>query len=128
MARADRQTADELVPDNVIPRGDLPPLRYRDLPPPVPIAKMIGPSLILAGLALGSGELVIWPYITYKSQFVFLWAALVGVATQYFLNMEITRWTLATGESTITGFARLSRRWAGILLVLNIVPWILPAW
>jgi hypothetical protein len=128
MARADNQTADELVPDDVIPHGHLPPLRYRDLPPPVPVAKMIGPSLILAGLALGSGELIIWPYITYKSQFVFFWAALLGVATQYFINMEITRWTLATGESAITGFARLSRHWASVFLVLNIVPWILPAW
>jgi hypothetical protein len=128
MSGAQGPVADQFVPDDVIPHGHLPPLRYRDLPPPVSVVRMIGPSLILAGLALGSGELVIWPYITYKSQFVFFWAALLGVATQYFINMEITRWTLATGESAITGFARLSRHWAGVFLVLNIVPWILPAW
>ena len=128
MARADGPTVGEFVPDDVIPHGHLPPLRYRDLPPPVSVLRMIGPSLILAGLALGSGELVIWPYITYKSQFIFFWAALLGVGTQYFINMEITRWTLATGESAITGFARLSRHWAGVFLVLNIVPWVLPAW
>jgi len=38
---------------------------------------------------------------------VLLWAALVGVSLQFFLNMEIERWTLATGETAIAGFARL---------------------
>lgn len=83
---------------------------------------------MLAGLALGSGEFVLWPFITYKSGFVFFWACLVGVVTQFFVNMEITRWALATGESAVTGFARLSKHWAGIFLFLNIVPWMIPAW
>jgi len=118
----------DMVSDNVVPHGTLPPLRYRDLPAPVPLRKMIGPGIILAGLALGSGEFVLWPYITYKSQFVFFWACLLGVTTQYFLNMEITRWTLATGESAITGFIRLSKHWAWVFLLMNTVPYVIPAW
>jgi hypothetical protein len=110
------------------PQGDLPPLRVRDLPDPVPLRRMIGPSIMLAGLALGSGEFIFWPYITYKIGFTFIWACLIGVVTQYFLNMEITRWALATGESAITGFARLSKHWAGLFLFLNTVPWMIPAW
>lgn len=123
-------TSDSLaeVPDSVIPRGALPPLRYRDLPEPVPLVKMIGPGIILAGLALGSGEYVFWPFLTYQSKFVFFWAAMVGVVTQYFLNLEITRWSLATGESAITGFVRINRHLAAVFLVLNIIPWMLPAW
>lgn len=120
--------AEKTVPDDVIPAGTLPPLRYRDMPEPVPLRRMIGPSLILAGLALGSGEYVLWPYITYKTQFVFFWACLLGVATQYFINMEISRWTLATGESAITGFVRLSKPLAWVFLAFNILPWIIPAW
>ena len=123
-----QQDRDDVVPDEVIPRGTLPPLRWRDLPEPVPLLRMIGPGIMLAGLALGSGEFIFWPYITYKSQFIFFWACLLGVTTQYFLNMEITRWTLATGESAITGFCRMSRHWAWVFLILNIVPWIIPAW
>jgi hypothetical protein len=118
----------ENVPDSVIPHGTLPPLEYRDLPEPISLRKMIGPSIMLAGLALGSGEFILWPYITYKSQFIFFWACVLGVTTQYFLNMEITRWTLATGESAITGFCRMSRHWAWVFLLLNIIPWILPGW
>lgn len=120
--------ASEIVPESVIPAGALPPLRYRDVPEPIPIWRMIGPSVILAGLALGSGEYVLWPYITFKSQFVFFWACLVAVFTQYFLNLEIMRWTLATGESTLIGLMRLNRWTAPVFLVLNIVPWMIPAW
>jgi len=120
--------ADDLVPDQVIPHGALPPLKYRDLPEPVPLWRMIGPSIMLAGLALGSGEFILWPKLTYLSGFVFFWACLLGVSTQYLINMEIARWTLATGESAITGFCRLNRHWAWVFLFLNIVPWIIPAW
>ena len=121
-------SGEELVPDLHLPRGTLPPMRFRDLPEPVSWRKMIGPSLMLAGLALGSGEFILWPYITYKAGFVFFWACMLGVCTQFFLNMEITRWTLVTGESAITGFCRLSRHWAWIMLLLNILPWAWPGW
>lgn len=117
-----------LVPDEVIPHQHLPPLRYRDMPAAIPWTRMVGPSLILAGLALGSGEYVFWPHIVYKSGFVFFWACLLGVVTQYFLNMEIERWTLVTGETAITGFCRLSRQWAWVMLVMNIIPWAWPGW
>ena len=119
---------EEHVPNSVVPHGDLPPLRWRDLPPPIPLRNMIGPSIILAGLALGSGEFVLWPYITYKTGFVLFWACMLGVVTQYFMNMEITRYSLATGESVITGFCRISKHFAGIFLAFNIIPWMIPAW
>ena len=119
---------EDLVPDEVIPHKTLPPLRYRDLPEAPVWTALVGPSVILAGLALGSGEFVFWPYITYRSGFVFFWACLLGVITQYFINLEIERWTLATGESAITGFCRLSRWWAPVMLLLNILPWIWPGW
>jgi hypothetical protein len=119
---------DNLVPDSLLPHGQLPPLKYRDLPEPIPIRQMVGPSIILAGLALGSGEFIFWPKLTFQSGFGFFWACLLGVVTQYFINMEIARWTLATGESAITGFCRLNKHWAWVFLVCNIVPWMIPAW
>ncbi len=89
---------------------------------------MVGPSIMLAGLALGSGEFILWPRIAYASGFVFFWAALLGMITQFFVNMEIERWTLATGESALAGFSRLSWHWSWIFLILNIVPWAWPGW
>ena len=128
MDKIDAPATDQFVPDHIIPHRYLPPLKYRDLPQPISWTKMVGPSIMLAGLALGSGEFILWPYITYKTGFVFFWACMLGVMTQYFLNMEIERWTLATGESAITGFCRLNKHWAWIMLLLNIVPWAWPGW
>ena len=128
MDTSEKSPVDEIVPDTVIPHGNLPPLRYREMPKPILLRRMVGPSIILAGLSLGSGEFILWPYITYQSQFIFFWACLLGVTTQYFINMEVTRWTLATGESAITGFARLSRHWVWIFLVANTIPYVIPAW
>jgi len=119
---------EEFVPDSVFPHHNLPPLKYRDMPNPISWKKMVGPSIMLAGLSLGSGEFIIWPHIVYKAGFIFFWACVLGVITQFFLNMEIERWTLVTGESAITGFCRLSKHWAWIMLVLNILPWAWPGW
>ena len=92
------------VPHEVIPCDRLPAGQYRDLPEPPHWRKLVGPSILLLGLSLGSGEFVLWPYITYKFGFAVFWACMVGVLTQYFINMEIERWTLATGETAVTGF------------------------
>jgi len=119
---------EELVPHDVIPCQTLPPLKWRELPEPISWKRMVGPSIMLAGLSLGSGEFILWPKIVYEAGFIFFWACMLGVFTQYFLNMEIERYTLATGESTITGFCRLSRHWAWVMLILNILPWAWPAW
>ena len=117
------------VPHEIIPSDNLPPPQYRDLPePPSSWRRMVGPSILLLGLSIGSGEFVLWPYITYKFGFVVFWACLVGVTTQYFINMEIERWTLATGETAVTGFCRMWKHWAWIFLLCNVIPWMWPGW
>jgi len=70
---------------------------------------MIGPSLILLGLGLGSGELILWPYLTANFGLGIIWAAIVGLTMQFFLNMEVERYALARGESVFVGLARLNR-------------------
>ena len=42
----------------------LPPMEYGDMPEPLPLRKVLGPSVILAGVGVGSGEYILWPYIT----------------------------------------------------------------
>ncbi len=89
---------------------------------------MIGPGVILAGLSIGSGEFVLWPRITAEYGLVLFWGCIAGVTLQFFLNMEIERYTLATGESAVTGFVRLGSGFAPLFLVLGLVPWIWPGW
>jgi hypothetical protein len=106
----------------------LPPMEYKDMPEPLPLRKVLGPSVILAGVGVGSGEYILWPYITTNAGIGFLWLAVVGVTLQYFLNMEIERYTLATGETAIAGFARYWKPWGVIFCVGAIVPNLWPGW
>ena len=126
--RGQEETASGHVPHEVIPCDNLPPVEYRDLPEAPPIKGVVGPSILLLGLSIGSGEFILWPYITYQFGFAVFWACMVGVTTQYFINMEIERWTLATGETTITGFCRLWKHWSWVFLICNVLPWIWPGW
>ncbi len=111
-----------------IPSGVLPPIGSRDLPEPVPLAKLFGASVVILATATGSGEFIIWPYITTQIGIAFLWLAILGFFVQYVMNMEIERYTLATGETAVTGFTRFWKPW-GIFFVLGaILPNAFPGW
>jgi hypothetical protein len=98
--------------------------------PDVPASKwsIIGPGIVAAGVGLSSGEFILWPFIASQVGLVFVWAAIVGVVTQFFLNMEIERYTLATGETAITGFNRLWRHWGLIIAVMVYFANLWPGW
>jgi hypothetical protein len=100
----------------------------RELPEPPSLRRLLGPSVILVGVGVASGEYILFPYIASQAGLLFLWAAVVGVAVQFFINMEIERYTLATGETAIGGFQRLWRPWGGILAAGAILATMWPGW
>jgi hypothetical protein len=126
MAQAVRP-GDEAVAKE-IPSRNLPGVPYRDLPEPLPIGKVLGPSVILLAASIGSGEFVLWPFIASQVGLVAMWMAIVGVFTQYFINMEIERYTLATGETAVTGFTRLWKPWGVVMMVMALFSWGWPGW
>jgi hypothetical protein len=101
----------------------------RTLPaPPASTWRIIGPGIIAAGVGLASGEFILFPYIASQVGLVFVWAALLGLATQFFLNMEIERYTLATGETALTGFSRFWRHWGLVFAILTLFANLWPGW
>jgi hypothetical protein len=111
------------------PSRNLPKPQVRDLPEePRRYWRMIGPGIIAAGVGLASGEFILYPYIASQVGLVFVWAALVGLGTQYFINMEIERYTLATGETALTGFSRYWRHWGLVFAVLTYFANLWPGW
>jgi hypothetical protein len=118
----DRPRAFELPSDN------LPAVESRDLPEPVPFRKVVGASVIILATAIGSGEFVLWPYITSQVGLVFIWAAVVGFLIQFFINMEVERYTLATGETALTGFARFWKPWWALFIVMALCQNFWPGW
>jgi hypothetical protein len=111
------------------PAKHLPRPEVRPLPEaPTSTWRIIGPGIIAAGVGLASGEFILFPYIASQVGLVFVWAAIVGLATQYFLNMEIERYTLATGETALTGFSRYWRHWGLVFALLTIFANLWPGW
>jgi hypothetical protein len=107
----------------------LPAPEVRPLPEaPSSTWRIIGPGVIAAGVGLASGEFILFPYIASQVGLVFVWAALIGLATQYFLNMEIERYTLATGETALTGFSRFWRHWGLVFAILTVLANLWPGW
>src|SRR3990170_3376273 len=105
----------------------LPPLEKKDLPQAPSLLKLIGPSFIILGVGLGSGELILWPYLSANFGLGIIWAALLGITFQFFINMEIERYSLITGESIFVGLTRKFGRFAPMWFILTtLVPWMWP--
>jgi hypothetical protein len=105
------------------------PLRTADMPErDKSFWRMTGPGAVMVGLAIGSGELILWPWITAKFGTEMMWAAALGVFLQLWINIEIGRWAIATGEGSFTGFARVSRFWVYFFLTILFAGVFLPGW
>ena len=114
---------------DAFPTGNLPRPEVRDMPEaPQQLRRLIGPGVIAAGVGLASGEFILYPYIASQVGLVFVWAALVGLVTQFFINMEIERYTLATGETALTGFSRYWRHWGLFFALLTYFANLWPGW
>ena len=78
-------------------------------PKPVSLKKLIGPSFVILALGLGSGEVILWPYLASNYGLGIAWGALLGITFQYFLNMEIERYALVKGESVFVGIYKICK-------------------
>ena len=105
------------------------PLRTADLPHrSQSFWRMTGPGAVLVGLSIGAGEIVLWPWITAKFGATMVWAAALGVFLQLWVNIEIGRWAIVTGEAPYTGFARMWMGFIYALLFVGFVTLFLPGW
>ena len=97
-----------------------PPLPVTDLPAPeevvgapritgrVLLASIVGPSLIALGVSIGSGEWLLGPFNFATYGFVGIgWIILASAVLQVFYNVELARFTVATGEAPIVAFGRI---------------------
>ncbi len=75
----------------------------KPFPLPIKFGKLLGPSFIILALGLGSGEVILWPFLVSKYGLGIAWGALLGITFQYFMNMEIERYSLLKGESVFVG-------------------------
>jgi hypothetical protein len=120
---------DAVLPETDAHDAGLPAREVRDMPdPPRNYWRLVGPGIVAGGVGLSSGEFVLWPFISSQVGLVLLWGALIGVVTQFFLNMEVERYTLATGETAVTGFNRFWKHWGLVFAVLVYFANLWPGW
>jgi hypothetical protein len=111
-------------------------LRQSDLPQPPPytfrnVVRIIGPGAILLGLSLGSGDWILGPAATARWGPGILWICTLSILLQALLNMEMARYTLATGESIFAGFMRVGpgpRAWGPVYALLHLGQLGWPGW
>ncbi len=82
----------------------------KPFPKPLPFWKLLGPSFIILALGLGSGEVILWPYLVSKYGLGIAWGALLGITFQYIMNMEIERYALVKGESVFVGLSKMFKK------------------
>lgn len=82
----------------------------KEFPPSLPVKKLLGPSFIILALGLGSGEIILWPYLVSNYGLGIAWGAILGITCQFFINMEIERYALLRGESVFVGISKLLPR------------------
>ena len=83
---------------------------------------LLGPGLLMGGAAIGGGEWLTGPIVTAKYGGAMLWLATLSILGQVVYNLEISRYTLYTGEPIFTGKFRTPPGpmvWVGLYLLLD---------
>ncbi len=83
---------------------------------------MLGPGLVMGGAAIGGGEWLTGPLVTARYGGALLWLATLSVLFQVIYNVEISRYTLYSGEPIFTGKFRIAPHpmfWLMLYLVLD---------
>ena len=63
--------------------------------------RYVGPGLILTAGIVGTGELVLTPRVAAEHGFSLLWLILLGCIVKVFVQVELGRYSVATGQTTL---------------------------
>lgn len=73
----------------------------------VGILKRLGPGLIIAGSIVGSGELIATTKTGAEAGFWLLWLILIGCVIKVFCQVELGRYTIISGRTTLDAFTQV---------------------
>src|SRR5512136_3142181 len=120
-----------------VPGGCGPNFEVTDLPEPPrdlsfkKLFAILGPAVIALGGTIGGGEWLVGPSLFVKWGLALLWITTISALLQVFLNLEMTRYTLYTGEPITVGFMRLKPGkafWGWLFTIVGFCERGLPGW
>lgn len=77
--------------------------------------RQVGPGLILAGSIVGTGELIATTNLGAKVGFALLWLVILSCLVKVFVQVELGRYAISSGDTTLVGFSRMGP--VGLVLV-----------
>src|ERR687889_324318 len=86
-------------------------------------ARYFGPGLILSASIVGSGELIATTALGAQAGFALLWMVIFSTLVKVAVQIELARWTIATGQPALTGYNRVPPRfgrigWVNVLWII----------
>jgi len=73
------------------------------------IFKGFGPAFLAIALGIGSGEFILWPFLSAHYGFGILWGAILGITLQVIIIIALERQTAFLGHNAIENFSRIFR-------------------
>jgi hypothetical protein len=125
------------VKKQTVPGGCGPAYEVADLPEPLrdltprKLFAILGPAVIALGGTIGGGEWLIGPSLFVRWGLALLWITTISATLQVFLNLEMVRYTLYTGEPITVGFMRLKPGkvfWGWLFTVVGFIERAMPGW
>ncbi|GAA4288823.1 Nramp family divalent metal transporter [Georgenia daeguensis] len=91
--------------------------------------KFFGPGFVTSAAVVGSGELITATALGAEVGFLLLWLVLVSTFVKVAVQIELARWSISTGKTSITGYNDVppkiaGRSWIsyiGLLMIIQIV-------
>jgi Mn2+/Fe2+ NRAMP family transporter len=76
--------------------------------------RYLGPGLILSASIVGSGELIATTTLGAQAGFALLWLVIISTLVKVAVQVELARWTIATGKPALTGYNEVPPRFGRI--------------
>src|SRR5688572_25718323 len=82
------------------------------------LLRQLGPGLIITSIIVGSGELIVTPKLGAEVGFKLLWFIIVGCLVKVFVQIELGRYAVTRGRSTLEALNTLPGPRAAVSWVL----------